>query len=100
MDPYRVRRWIPSKDIGYLAELGSINLISMRKLQLLGDSAMWLVIVAVLGLGLVILALVGLLALARELIVERSHEADSEEGGTPGTAAVGRAAGRGCVTTP
>jgi len=49
----------------------------MRKLQLLGDSVVWLVIVAVLSLGLGILALVGLLALARELIFERSDEADS-----------------------
>jgi hypothetical protein len=80
--------------------MGSINLIAVRKLQQLGDSAMWLVIVGVLSLGLGILALVGLLALARELIVERAHGADStEEEGTPGTGDVGRASGRRCVMT-
>jgi hypothetical protein len=73
----------------------------MRKLQLLGDSAMWLVMVAVLSLGLGILALVGLLALARELMVERSHEASStDEESTTGTGDVGRASGRGYVMTP
>jgi hypothetical protein len=67
----------------------------MRKLQQLGDSAMWLVIVGVLSLGLGILALVGLLALARELIVERAHEADStEEEAIRGTRNVGRVSGR------
>jgi hypothetical protein len=69
----------------------------MRKLQQLGDSAMWLVIVAVLSLGLGILALVGLLALAREFIVERTHEADSTE--EEGTRDIGRASGPRCVMT-
>jgi hypothetical protein len=73
----------------------------MRKLQQLGDSAMRLVIVGVLSLGLGILALVWLLALARELIVDRSFEADSrEDEGTAGTGDAGRASGRQCVTAP
>jgi hypothetical protein len=73
----------------------------MRKLQLLGDSAMWLVIAGVLSLGLAILALVGLLALARELIFERFHEANStDDEGNAGTAGVGRASGRRCTMTP
>ena len=81
--------------------MGSINLIAMRKLQLLGDTAMWLVIVGVLSLVLGILALVGLLALARELIFERSHEAHStDDEGTTGTGNVGRASEGRCVTTP
>jgi hypothetical protein len=72
----------------------------MRKLQLLGDSAMWLAIVGVLSVGLGILALVGLLALARELIVERSHEADStDDEGTADTGDAGRASERRCVMT-
>jgi hypothetical protein len=72
----------------------------MRKLQPLGDSAMWLVIVGVLSLGLGILALVGLLVLVRELILERFHEANSTDGeGTPGTGDAGRASGRRCVMT-
>jgi hypothetical protein len=81
--------------------MGSINLIHMRRLQLLGDSAMWLAIVVVLSFVLGILALVGLLALVRELIVERSHEthATDDERGT-GIGDVGHASGRRCVTTP
>jgi hypothetical protein len=38
---------------------------------------MWLVIVGVLSLGLGILALIGLLVVARELIFERPFEANS-----------------------
>jgi hypothetical protein len=72
----------------------------MRKLQLLGDSAMWLVMVAVLSLGVGILALVGLLVLARELIFERSDEANSTDSAvTTGTGDVGRASGRPSVMT-
>jgi hypothetical protein len=81
--------------------MSSINLVGMRKLQLLGDSAMWLVIVGVLSLGLGILALVGLLVLARELIVERCHGADStEDEGTTGAGDVGHASGRRCLMKP
>jgi hypothetical protein len=62
---------------------------------------MRLVIVGVLSLGLGILALVWLLALARELIVDRSFEADSrEDEGTTGTGDAGRASERRCVTAP
>jgi uncharacterized protein (DUF58 family) len=72
----------------------------MRKLQLLGDSAMWLVIAGVLSLALGILALVGLLAFARALIFERSPEANSTvDQGTTGTGNVGRASGRRWVMT-
>ena len=81
--------------------MGGINLIAMRKLQLLGDSVMGLVIVGVLSLALGILTLVWLLALAREFIVDRSFEADStDDEGTAGTGDVGRASGRRCVMTP
>jgi hypothetical protein len=46
---------------------------------------MWFVIAGVIGLGLGILAVVGLLAVARELLVERPFEADSmDDGGTNG----------------
>jgi hypothetical protein len=38
---------------------------------------MWFVIVGVISLGLGILAVLGLLAVARELIVERPFETDS-----------------------
>ena len=55
---------------------------------------MWLVIVGVLSLGLTILALVGLLKLAKELIFERYHEASSDDEGTTGTGDVDRAYGR------
>ena len=61
---------------------------------------MWLVIVGVLSLGLGILALVGLLALARELIFDRSHDADPEDHeGTTGAGDGGRASGRRCAMT-
>jgi hypothetical protein len=80
--------------------MGGISLIAMRKLQQLGDSAMWLVIIGVLSFGLGILALVGLLALVKELIVELAHEADStDEEGTPGKGDVGRVSGQRCVMT-
>jgi len=50
---------------------------------------MWFVIVGVIGLG--ILAVVGLLAVVRELIVETPFEADSmDDGGTQGKS-VGKA---------
>jgi hypothetical protein len=80
--------------------VGSINLIAMRELQQLGESVIWLVIVGALSLGLAIVALVGLGAIARELILEHTHEADStEKEGTPGTGDVGRASRRRCVLT-
>ena len=61
---------------------------------------MWLVIVGVLSLGLGILALVGLLALARELFFERSHDDNPvDDEGTTGTGDVGRAPGRRCAMT-
>jgi hypothetical protein len=100
-DLYRPRRWIPSKDIGYLAGIGSINLIAMRKLQLLGDWAMWLVIVGVLSFVFGILALVGLVALVRELIVERHHDAHpTEDERAAGTGDIVRPSSRRYVTTP
>ena len=44
---------------------------------------MWFVIVGAMSLGLGILAMVGLLSVARELIVERPFEANSmDDGGT------------------
>jgi len=47
---------------------------------------MWFVIAGVIGLGLGMLAVVGLLAVARELLVERPFEADSmDDGGTKGS---------------
>jgi len=59
------------------------------------------VIVGVLSLCLGILALVGLLALAKELIFERSDETDStNDRGSTGTGDVGRASGRRYVMTP
>jgi hypothetical protein len=62
---------------------------------------MGLLIAAVLSLGLGILALVGLLALAREFIVDRSFEPGStDDEGAAGTGDVGRASGRRCVTIP
>jgi hypothetical protein len=71
----------------------------MRKLQLLGDSTMGLVIAGVLTFGLGVLALVGLLALIRELVFECCHETTStDDDGTAGTDEV-RASGRQCVTT-
>jgi hypothetical protein len=60
---------------------------------------MWLVIVGVLSLGLGILALVGLLAVARELIFEKPFEANSmDDGGAKGKCDGGRASGRRCAT--
>jgi hypothetical protein len=55
--------------------VGGINLLAMRKLQLLGDLAMRLVFAGVLSLGLVIFALLGLLAVARALILEAAQRA-------------------------
>ena len=79
--------------------MGSITLVSMRKLQQLGDWAMWLVIVGLLSLGFGILALVGLLALARALVFERWHEANTtDDEGATSTGDVGRASGH-CVIT-
>jgi hypothetical protein len=62
---------------------------------------MWLVIVIVLSLGLGILALIGLLAVAKELFCDRSLDANFTDAGG---AAVrhdvgGRASGRRCVMT-
>jgi hypothetical protein len=58
---------------------------------------MWLVIVGVLSLGLGILALIGLLVVARELIFERLFEANSvDDEATKGDG--GRASGR-CAMT-
>jgi hypothetical protein len=62
---------------------------------------MGLVIASVLSLGLGILALVGLLAIVRALIVERGHEADStDDEVTTVTRDAGSASGRRCVMTP
>ena len=56
---------------------------------------MWLVIVGVLSLGLGALALVGLLTVVRELIIERSFEANSmDDGGSKGQCDGGRTSGR------
>jgi hypothetical protein len=61
---------------------------------------MWLVIVGVLSLVLGILALVGLLVVARELIFERPFEANSmDDESTKGQCDGGRSSGRRCATT-
>jgi hypothetical protein len=60
---------------------------------------MWLVIVGVVSLGLGILALVGLLVVARELIFERPFESSVDDGGTEGKCDGGRASGRRCAMT-
>jgi hypothetical protein len=61
---------------------------------------MWLVVAGVLSLGLGILALVGLLAVARELIFESPFEANSmDDEGTKGKCDGGRASRRRCATT-
>jgi hypothetical protein len=60
---------------------------------------MSLVIVGVLSLGLGILALIGLLVVARELFCDGSFDADPTDTGAKGRHDVGgRASGR-CVTT-
>jgi hypothetical protein len=56
---------------------------------------MWLVIVGVLGLGLGILALVGLVAVARALIWESSPEVKfTDDGGAADRDNIGRVSGR------
>jgi hypothetical protein len=60
---------------------------------------MWLVIVGALSLGLGILALVGLLVVARELILERPFENSMDDGGTKGKCDGSRASGRRCAMT-
>ena len=61
---------------------------------------MWFLTVGVISLGLGILAVVGLLAVARELMVERPFEADSmNDGGTKGKSESGRASRRRCAMT-
>jgi hypothetical protein len=73
----------------------------MRKLQLLGDSAMWLVIAGVLSLGFVVLAVVWLLALVRELFVERADEpVSTHDAGAADNGDVRRASEGRCVMTP
>jgi len=57
---------------------------------------MWLVIAGVVSLGLAVLALIGLLTVARELIFERPFE--NSNGGTEGKCDGGRASGRRCAT--
>lgn len=60
---------------------------------------MWLVIVGVFGLGLSVLALIGLLTVARELFCDRSLDADFTDAGDKGRHDVGgRDTGR-CVIT-
>jgi hypothetical protein len=60
---------------------------------------MWLVIVGVLSLGLGILALIGLLVIARELFCDSSFDATFTDTRANGRHDVGgRASGR-CVTT-
>jgi hypothetical protein len=80
--------------------MGGINLL-WRKLRLLGDSAMWLIIVGLLSLGLGILALIGLLALVKELFCESTLDADfTDPGGAAGRDDVGRTYGSRGVMTP
>jgi hypothetical protein len=56
---------------------------------------MWLVIVGVLSLGLGILALVGLVAVAKELICESSPEVKfTDDEGAAGGDDIGRVSGR------
>jgi hypothetical protein len=61
---------------------------------------MWLVIVGVLSLALGILALIGLLAVARALIFERPFEVNStDDEGATGKCDDARASARRCATT-
>jgi hypothetical protein len=60
---------------------------------------MWLVIVGVLSLGLGFLALVGLVAVARELICESSPEVKfTDDGGAADRGDIGRVSGRRALT--
>jgi hypothetical protein len=59
---------------------------------------MWLVIVGVLSLGLGILALIGLLAVAKELFCESSLDANFTDAGDKGRHDVGGRATPRCVT--
>jgi hypothetical protein len=62
---------------------------------------MWLVIVVVLSLGLGILALIGLLAVVKELFCESSLDADfTDAEGVIGRHDLARAHGRRRVRTP
>jgi len=62
---------------------------------------MWLVIAGVLGIGVAILALVGLLAVARELLHASSLEPnDTDDGAATGRQDIGPACGRRHAMTP
>jgi hypothetical protein len=60
---------------------------------------MWLVIVGVLSLGFGILALIGLLVVARELFCDRSFDANFTGARAEGRHDVGGHASGRCVTT-
>jgi len=58
---------------------------------------MWLLIVGLLGLGFGVLALIGLLAVAKELFCDSSPDANFGDAGTTGRYVVGRRASARCV---
>ena len=62
---------------------------------------MWLIVVGLLSLGLGLLALIGLLALVKELFCESTLDADfTDAGGAAGRDDVGRTYGSRRVMTP
>jgi hypothetical protein len=58
---------------------------------------MWLLIVGLLGVGLGVLALIGLLGVAKELFCDRSPDANFRDAGTTGPYDVGGRASARCV---
>ena len=58
---------------------------------------MWLLIVGLLALGFGVLALIGLLAVAKELFCDSSPDANFGDAGTTGRYVVGRRASARCV---
>jgi hypothetical protein len=58
---------------------------------------MWLLIVGLLGVGFGVLALIGLLAVAKELFCDSSPDANFGDAGTTGRYVVGRRASARCV---
>ena len=58
---------------------------------------MWLLIVGLLGVGFGVLAVIGLLAVAKELFCDSSPDANFGDAGTTGRYVVGRRASARCV---
>jgi hypothetical protein len=58
---------------------------------------MWLLIVGLLGVGFGVLALIGLLAVAKELFCDSSPDANFGDAGTTGRYVVGGRASARCV---